>query len=132
MLAFFAVLLPVKTMASVHQWLGLENFPNQPIANYLARSTSLLYGVHGVMMLYTGLTLEHHWRLVWLFGWLHIVIGVTIFFIDLMAPMPWYWISLEGPPVALLGGLILYLARSAFASPPIKSKSSDSGVTVGT
>lgn len=113
MLAFAAVLLPVPTMATIHRWLGLGDFPVQPITIYLARSTSLLYGIHGVLMFYTGCTLDHHWRLVWFFGWLHVVIGIVILAVDLLAPMPWYWTCLEGPPVAVLGGLILYLAEKS-------------------
>ena len=114
MLAFGAVLLPVDTMAAVHGWLGLGEFPNQPITIYLARSTSLLYGIHGVLMFYTGLTLDHHWRMVWFFGWLHVVVGLTILVVDILASMPWWWTAIEGPPVAALGGLILYLAEKSF------------------
>ena len=113
--AFAAMLLPVATMDSVHDWLGLGDFPNRPITVYLARSTSLMYGIHGVLMLYTGLTLQHHWRLVKLFGWLHVVIGVSMLIVDFMASMPWYWTAFEGPPVTLLGVLIIYLAKQSFA-----------------
>ncbi len=114
MLAFVAVLLPTAWMADAHLWLGLGEFPAQPITFYLARSTSLLYGVHGVLMFYLGISLNHHWRLVWLFGWLHIVIGVTMLGIDITSPMPWYWIAAEGGPVAGLGVVILLLAQIAF------------------
>ena len=114
MLAFVAVLLPVDWMARAHQWLSLGEFPDVPITVYLARSTSLLYGVHGVLMFYTGITIDRHWRLVWLFGWLHVVIGITILLIDITAPMPLYWTLLEGGPVAVLGILILVLAGMAY------------------
>ena len=124
-LAFAAVLLPVETMASVHQWLGLEDFPNRPITIYLARSTSLMYGVHGFLMFYTGLTLERHWRLAAFFGWLHMLIGVTVFFIDLTTPMPLYWIAMEGPPVALLGFVLLYLTRKTFANSSHQTETRD-------
>ena len=111
MLAFLAAMLPVATMSSVNDLLGLEELPIQPITIYLARSTSLLYGVHGVLMFYTGWNLERHMQFASLFGWLHILIGVSMLTIDLLAPMPWYWTMLEGAPVALLGVLILYLAK---------------------
>ena len=114
MLAFLAALLPVHWMAVAHQWLGLGDFPDQPITIYLARSTSLLYGVHGVLMLYTGMTLDRHWQLVRLFGWLHVLIGLSMLVIDLTAPMPWYWTLIEGGPIASLGVLILLLAAAAF------------------
>lgn len=113
MTAFLAALLPVSWMAESHRWLGLGDFPNFPITAYLARSTSLLYGVHGTMMLFTGYTLQHHWRLVPLFAWLHISLGIMMFFVDVTAPMPLYWIVMEGPPVAGLGCLMLWLAKTA-------------------
>ena len=124
MVAFVAVLLPVDWMNRAHQWLGLGEFPNRPVTLYLARSTSLLYGVHGVLMFYTGLTLDRHWRLVWLFGWLHILIGITVFFIDLTAPMPLYWVLAEGLPVAGLGVFLLVLAKMAYgtAAPSIQEE----------
>ena len=111
MSAFLTVLLPVKTMQSMHAWLGLGEFPVAPITDYLARSTSLLYGVHGSILFYTGLTIQHHWRFIPLLGWLHIVIGIAILMIDLTAPMPTYWILMEGGPIAAVGVLILFLFR---------------------
>lgn len=113
MIALAAILLPTSTMAQAHQWLGLGEFPDRPITRYLARSTSLMYGVHGFMMFYTGLTIREHWRFVPIFGWLHVLTGVSVFLIDFFAPMPLYWILLEGPPVACLGILIIVLANRA-------------------
>jgi len=119
--AFAATLLPVSSMAKAHEWLGLGEFPERPITAYLARSTSLLYSVHGVMMFYTGLTIQHHWRFAPIFGWLHILTGASVFLFDFFAPMPMYWLLLEGPPVAMLGILLLILARRAgsFEEQPI-------------
>ena len=113
MLAFAAMLLPVEWMASAHQWLGLGEFPDRPITNYLARSPSLMYGLHGTLMFYTGLTIEKHWRFAPLFGWLHVLTGTSVFFFDWFAPMPMYWTLMEGPPVAALGVGIIYCCRLA-------------------
>ncbi len=110
--AFAAVFLPVSVMASVHDWLGLNQFPDGAITPYLARSTSVLYGAHGVLMAYTGWTIRRHWRYVPIFGWLHIVIGITLLITDILAPLPLYWIVAEGGPIAALGALILWLARN--------------------
>ena len=57
-LAFLAILLPVSVMQSANDWLRLDTFPDAPLTVYLARSTSLLYGIHGVVMIYTPETLE--------------------------------------------------------------------------
>jgi hypothetical protein len=125
MSAFLTVLLPVATMQTVHEWLGLGEFPVTPITAYLARSTSLLYGVHGSVIFYTGLTIRYHWRFIPLIGWLHIVIGFAILAIDITAPMPMYWTVLEGGPIAAIGVLILFLFRRG--SPPELISNADTG-----
>ena len=114
--AFVAVVFPTKMMAAGHEWLGLGEFPNTPITVYLARSTSLLYGVHGVLMVYTGLTMQHHWRFAWYFSALHVVIGITMFATDISAGMPLYWILGEGPPVAMLGAFMMFLCKTGYSS----------------
>ena len=109
MIAALAVFLPAQTMADMHKWLGLGEFPDFPITLYLARSTSLLYAVHGLLMFYVSLDLKRYWPLVAVFGWLHVVLGLTMLGIDLTAGMPGYWTAGEGIPIALLGGVIVYL-----------------------
>ena len=113
MVATIPVFFPVHWMATIHGWLGLGEFPDSPITIYLARSTSLLYAVHGTLMLIVSLNMKRYWPLVGVFGWLHVVIGLTMFGIDLTSPMPMYWIAGEGIPVAMAGVLILWLWRKS-------------------
>ncbi len=113
MAAAFAVFLPVETIAQWHAWLGLGEFPDAPITRYLARSTSLLYAVHGALMLYVSCDMKRYWPLVGVFGWLHVIIGLTMLGIDLTSDMPLYWTAGEGVPIALVGGLIIYLWRKS-------------------
>ena len=81
-----AVFLPVEWMANAHRWLGLGEFPDSPITVYLARSTSLLYAVHGFLMLYTAIHLRQYLPLAKVFGYLHFVIGLTMLGIDVTTP----------------------------------------------
>lgn len=113
MVAAFAIFLPVQTMAAVHDWLGLGEFPDQPITIYLARSTSLLYAIHGTLMLFVSFDMNRYWPLIPVFGWLHVAIGLTMFGIDLTAPMPLYWIAGEGIPIAFAGLAIVWLWRKS-------------------
>lgn len=113
LVAAAAVFLPVETMAQMHRWLGLGEFPDAPITRYLARSTSLLYAVHGALMLFVSFDLKRYWPLVAVFGWLHVVIGLTVLGIDLSSPMPLYWTAGEGLPIAAVGALIVYLWRKS-------------------
>ncbi len=107
MVATIPVFFPVSVMATIHDWLGLGEFPDDPIVVYLARSTSLLYAVHGCVIFVIGWNMRRCWELVPLIGWLHIVIGLVVLGIDLTSAMPWFWTVFEGPPVALLGVVIL-------------------------
>lgn len=108
-IAIVPVFFPVELMKQCHQWLGLGEMQIQPVTVYLARSTSLLYFVHGVVTVYVGWHVERLWPMVRVLGVLHVMIGLTMIYVDLNAGMPWYWTWGEGAPVALLGGLILFM-----------------------
>jgi hypothetical protein len=116
MVATIPVFFPVQLMATIHGWLGLGEFPDGAIAIYLARSTSLMYAVHGFLMLFVALDIQRYWPLVRVFGWLHVVIGLTMFGIDLTTPMPIFWIVGEGIPIAIAGLIIVWLYRKANGS----------------
>lgn len=111
MLAIVPVFIPIKWMAISHAWLGLGEFPEQSITLYLARSTSLLYAVHGTLMLIVAVQIRQYWGLVRVFGWLHVGIGAVMFGIDLHSAMPWYWTAVEGIPIAMAGLLIVWLVN---------------------
>lgn len=113
LVATIPIFFPASLMATIHGWLGLGEFPDQPITIYLARSTSLLYAVHGALMLIVSLDLDRYWPLVPVFGWLHVVIGAMMLAIDLTTPMPWYWTAVEGVPIAIAGLVIILLYQSA-------------------
>lgn len=108
-LAVVPLFFPIDLMKVIHQWLGLGEMPDSPIAVYLARSTSMLYAVHGFVTVYTGLKIERLWPMAALLGFLHVGIGLTMIGVDLNAGMPAYWVAGEGGPIAGLGALILYL-----------------------
>ena len=110
-----AVFLPIEWMAICHRWLGLGEFPDSPITVYLARSTSLLYAVHGFLMLYTAIHLRQYLPLAKIFGYLHIVIGLAMLGIDVTTPMPLYWTAVEGIPISLAGAALVWLAAKANA-----------------
>lgn len=111
LVATIPIFFPVGWMAAIHRWLGLGEFPEAPITVYLARSTSLLYAIHGGLMLFVSFDLRRYWPLVPVFGWLHVAIGLVMLGIDLTTPMPWYWTSVEGVPIAIAGLVIVGLYR---------------------
>jgi len=113
LLALPTVFLPVSTMNQIHQALGMGEFPDQPIAQYLARSTSALYAVHGAVTLLIAIAPRRHWSLIGPLACLHIFLGAVLFVTDLTAGMPWFWTAVEGIPIALFGCLLLALWRAA-------------------
>jgi hypothetical protein len=113
LVATIPIFFPVSLITTIHGWLGLGAFPDEPITIYLARSTSLLYAVHGCLILLVSFDLERYWPLVPVIGWLHVAIGLMMLGIDLTTPMPWYWTAVEGIPVALAGLVIVWLYRLA-------------------
>jgi hypothetical protein len=115
MIAFLFVLIPGKQMASIHAWLGLGDLPDAPIIFYLARSTSLLYGVHGFLMFVCGKNIKKYVGLAPVFGWLHVMLGFVMVGIDLSSGMPWWWTTFEGVPIAITGGFIVWLSNRAMS-----------------
>lgn len=110
--AFPTALLPATWMAGVHEWLGLGVFPDQPITGYLARSLSLLYGVHGVLLLVISTDARRYRTLIGWLASLMMVMGPAFLLIDLHSGMPSFWTWTEGPPLAVAGIVMLYLRRS--------------------
>ena len=109
--ALFTIFLPVDWMASTHRWLGLGEYPDATITNYLARSLSAMYALHGGFLLIISSDIQRFRPMVLYVGISNIIFGVVLFFIDRHAAMPEYWTFSEGPPVFLIGLLVLWLER---------------------
>lgn len=112
LLAFGAVFMPTEWMAASHRWLGLGEFPASPLVEYLTRSASVLYGVHGGLYLVVATDIRRYAGVLAYLAAAAILLGVLMVGIDLHAGMPWYWTLGEGPPVLGFGVLILILLRS--------------------
>lgn len=109
--AFFAIFLPVHWMAATHEWLGLGVFPASPLVDYLSRSASLLYAWHGGLLLVASFDIRRYRPILLYLGIVTALGGLILLGIDLHAGMPVYWTLCEGPPVALLGCLMVWLVR---------------------
>lgn len=96
-------------MESLHEWLGLGEIPEQPIFEYLARSTSGMYFAHGVLVLAASTDVRRFLPLIWAISGLNVFLGATLLVTDLLAPMPWYWTIFEGPPIVAMGAILLIL-----------------------
>ena len=64
LLAVGAVFMPKSWMAATHEWLGLGAFPQAPIAEWLARTTSALYALVGGVMLVAASDVRRYARII--------------------------------------------------------------------
>lgn len=109
--AFFAVFLPVDWMSTTHWALGMGEFPASPLVDYLTRSVSVLYAFHGGLLLLLSTNVHRYRTLIIYVGASNLVIGLLLLGIDLHAGMPTWWTATEGPPVFVVGGVVLLLVR---------------------
>ena len=110
MLAFIAVAMPAAWIQRGHQWSGLGDFPDAPIAAYLARSASALYALHGLMVVYMSFDVRRYWPLIRFLASIAVAHGIVMLWVDLAVGMPAWWIALEGPAFSATG-LIVLLAQ---------------------
>lgn len=113
LMAVVPIFFPESLMDWMHQKLGLGELSDQPITSYLTRSTSMLYAVHGAVMLRTAMKIENLFKIVPLLAWLHVAIGLVLLGIDWNAQMPWWWTLGEGPSIAAGGLLMVWLCHQA-------------------
>jgi hypothetical protein len=107
MLAFIAVVMPTAWIQWGHQWSGLGEFPDAPIAGYLARSASALYALHGLMILYISCDVRRYWPLIRVMASIAVAHGAVMFGIDVAVGMPAWWIAFEGPAFTATGLMVL-------------------------
>ncbi len=109
--AFGAMLLPVEWMAATHRWLGLGDFPASPLVDYLTRSLAALYGFNGGIRLLVSGDVRRYSVVVAYLAVMDLVLGVLLLAIDWHAGLPLYWTLGEGPPLVLMGAILLHLLR---------------------
>ena len=114
-LAFLAVLLPTSWMAASNDTLGLDPLPRGPLVEYLTRSLSLLYFVHGSVYWVLAMDPRRLAPVVSYMGWSAVGFGVVVGVIDAMVGMPWAWTLGEVAMTVGGGGVLLFLQSRAAA-----------------
>lgn len=108
--ALFAALLPVESMARIHEALGLGAWPRGPLPLYLARAASLAYAVQIGLYFLAASDVRRYRPLILYLGAVGLLLGLAMLRIDLAVGMPAFWTWTEGPVKAVFGALILLLA----------------------
>ncbi len=109
--AVFAIFMPTSWMASTHEWLGLGEFPDAPITQYLARSVSAFYAMFGGLAIFVSIDVKRYRPVIVYLAYATMVFGAVLTGIDVMAGLPTYWTLYEGPPTIIIGAVILLLVR---------------------
>lgn len=110
-LAFLAVFMPSSWMAWAHDQMAIGRFPHAPLTQYLTRSTSALYGIHGVLLIALARDVSSHRFVINVIAFLNVLFGILIIGIDFVSGLPLVWTLLEGPPVIGFGALLWWLNR---------------------
>lgn len=111
LLATFAIVMPTDWMASNHRRLGLGTFPASSLVEYLTRSISGLYALHGGVLLVASTDVLRYRPLVVYLAAMNVVFGLVMLGIDLVAGLPLWWVLIEGPSLTVTGVVMLALAR---------------------
>lgn len=119
LLAVFAIFMPTRWMAVTNDWLGLGEFPASPLVDYLTRSLSMMYALQGGLLILLSFDLRRYRPVLLYVSLTTLIGGLVLLGIDLHAGLPLYWTLCEGPPVALIGLLLVWLVRRVPQPPPV-------------
>lgn len=108
-----AAAMPDDWIMGIHKWLGLGEFPHQPIAFYLARSASAMYALHGALFVYMSFDVRRYLPVIRILAVCMSVMGVGIVAIDISSGLPAWWIWIEGPFLIVYGLLLICMSRRA-------------------
>ena len=116
LLALVPIFFPYALMNSIHQWLGLGELQAAPITDYLTRSLSLVYALHGAVCLALTFDIQKYLSLIRLIAIFHFGFGIFSLFIDISAGLPLYWIIGEGPMISLFALFILWYSKDCMSN----------------
>ncbi len=118
LLALGAVVMPRRWMEVAHYWAGLGVMPEGPVVGYLARSASVLYALHGAMILFVSFDVRRYGPLITLLGFAALAHGAILLGVDLAEGMPLWWTFGEGMGYFGIGTCVLILRREATRTQP--------------
>ena len=111
-LAFVAAVMPESWIIKISAALNLDAFPETPVAFYLARHLSLLYGFIGIALIMVSYQLPRYRELVGMLAWGVIAFGMLQAWIDFQSGMPIEWTVGESVSTIFGGFLMLWLHRN--------------------
>ncbi|MEZ0264618.1 MAG: hypothetical protein ACAI43_07825 [Phycisphaerae bacterium] len=107
--ALLAVFMPVGWMGAVHARLGLGAAPDGPMFEYLARTVSALYAIHGGLCFVLSTDVRRFGPVITYVACAELAFAAALLLIDVKAGMPAAWVMVEAPAVVFVSGLMLGL-----------------------
>jgi hypothetical protein len=115
--ALIPVVMPFAWMERIHAEMGMGELPNTIIVAYLTRSLSLMYAMHGSLELFVSFNVRRHLPVIRCLAVLGILFGISMLALDCAVGMPWFWTIGEGPFIAGLGVVLMWLSRGVNPTP---------------
>jgi len=120
LLALITVVMPFAWMDFIHRQIGMGKLPDAPIVEYLTRSASALYAVHGALLIFAASDVRRYLALIRFLAWVAILFGPVMIGIDLVAGLPLRWTVCEGPFILAIGVVFLRLTQRLEFSKPVE------------
>ena len=109
--AVVPAVMPFAWMQAINRGLGLSELSPSPLVGYLTRSVSVMYAMHGAIVLFLSFDVRRYLPVVKCLAILGVIFGIAMLAIDCAVGMPLWWTVGEGPFIALLGMVWLWLVR---------------------
>ena len=110
--AVAALLMPRDWMAAVHSWLGLGQFPEAAIAEYLARVTSGMYAIVGGALILMSRDVRRYEHLISYLAVSVAVLSVAVFCL-LLGKLPALFVGADLVTATGFAAVTLLLQRRA-------------------
>ena len=111
-LAIIPLLMPTSWMAACHEWLGLGSFPGAPIAEYLARMTSGLCALLGVLGLLLATNVRRYAAIIRLLAISLATLEIINLLYGFSSGLPAWWIWSDAIGAGGFALAVIYLQQN--------------------
>ena len=117
-LAVVPLLMPTSWMAACHEWLGLGDFPEAPIVEYLARLTSGLCALLGLLALVLATNVRHYAAVIRLLAVSLATLEIINLLYGFSSGLPAWWIWSDAIGAGVFAIAVLYLQQKINSESP--------------
>jgi hypothetical protein len=106
LLAVIPIFFPTELMVEMHERFGLGQLSRDRITEYLTRSASACYAMHGAVLLLLASDVRRYRMLIDGLYLVHFAFAMTMLGIDLYAGMPGWWTLAEVGTISVVAIII--------------------------